>query len=79
MTNEEKAIQIYNELSHKCDSLHYGHTTKALIEMAEWKDKQYSEIIKEECNASYESGYAEGTRNAEKKFKEYLEEEGTYY
>lgn len=40
--------------------------------MAEWKDQQYSEIIKEECNTSYESGLAEGERKAEARFKEYL-------
>ena len=45
MTNEGKAIQIYNDLSHKWDSLHYGYITKALMEMAEWKDNQFKEYL----------------------------------
>lgn len=34
--------------------------------------KQYAEIIKDECNNSYESGLCEGRRVVEKQFKEYL-------
>lgn len=41
--------------------------------MADWKDQQFKEILKEECNTSYESGLSEGERKAEVRFKEYLE------
>lgn len=78
MTNQEKAQEILNEhcrrwisnfiesknLSRDDNRLIRYQIYNALIEMAKWKDHQYSEIIKEECNASYESGYAEGRRNS---------------
>lgn len=47
----------------------YKVCEKAALEMAEWKDRRYSEIIKEECNSSYESGLAEGERKAEARMK----------
>lgn len=76
MTNEEKALIEYpkkqaNDVGYYFDT--NQRNRQIFISACEWKDKQYAEIIKEECNTSYESGLAEGERKAEARFKEYLE------
>lgn len=55
MTNKEKAYQLYNELSRKWSSLHYGHTINTLVEMAEWKDQQFREYL-EKKKAEHKEG-----------------------
>lgn len=77
MTNEEKVdVLVSNYYINESDSPEKAQGVRSGAErMAEWKDHQYSEIIKEECNTSYESGLAEGERKAEARFKEYLENE----
>ena len=62
MNNKEKAYQLYNELSHKCYSLHYGHTVKALIEMAN-RSRQLVLAAERDIWAHPEVGYTEWWTN----------------
>lgn len=73
MTNKQKAEKIYLSIS---PDYKYGAYAGAM-KMAEWKDKQFKKILKEECNTSYESGLSEGERKAEVRFKAYLEKKLT--
>lgn len=75
MTNKEKAHQLYNELSHKCNSLHYGHAVSTLVRMAEWKDQQHAK----ECESLVGLAVKESRQVFIDRACEWLEMQVEYY
>lgn len=50
MANEEKALEIYNRETDK--GFHLG--THSLVEMADWKDHQFKEYLKDKAISAKE-------------------------
>lgn len=81
MTTEEKAMILVGyeiDTPRNLMRLEARDEYDNLMSMAEWKDQQHakitSKIIEEESNASFESGFAEGERKTEARFREKLEQ-----